>query len=355
MKKLILVFVIILVSLFIVFLSIDSSKNPELLSNNDPSKYVLVEDIVWASPEGMDLTLDIFTPISKKESYPVLIIFHGGGWLINDNSIMDQMSQYLATNAEYVVCNVNYRLLSDLGNTVTLDEIVEDAFGAVIWVKNNIYKYKGDNTKIAVTGDSAGAHLSAMIVNSGTKLSSDTKFEENLSFTPTFLPKGKTAEQAAIERDLKVQAAILSYGAFDIYKSSFDGFETFKNPFWLLSRSKARGIFGNYYNAEKNSNMYQALSPIYNIPKREDRVLPPQFFIVGSKDSLTTPSSVRQYIEKLELFNHKTEYWEYEDKSHAFLDSGSNFFLGSNFKEDAPQAIDMMIEFLDRIFNIEEE
>ena len=46
----------------------------------------------------------------------------------------------------------------------------------------SIYKYKGDNTKIAVTGDSAGAHLSAMIVNSGTKLSSDTKFEENLSF-----------------------------------------------------------------------------------------------------------------------------------------------------------------------------
>ena len=78
MKKLILIFVTILVFSFIVFLSIDSSKNPELLYNNDPSKYVLVEDIVWASPKGMDLTLDIYTPISKKESYPVMIIFHGG-------------------------------------------------------------------------------------------------------------------------------------------------------------------------------------------------------------------------------------------------------------------------------------
>ena len=48
---------------------------------------------------------------------------------------MDQMSQYLATNAEYVICNVNYRLLSDLGNTVTLDEIVEDAFGADVFYK----------------------------------------------------------------------------------------------------------------------------------------------------------------------------------------------------------------------------
>ena len=350
MKKLILVSVIILVSSFIVFLSIDSSKNPQVLSNNDPSKYVLVEDVIWASPKGMDLTLDIYTPISKKESYPVLVIFHGGGWLINDNSIMDQMSQYLATNGKYVICNVNYRLLSDIENSVTLDEIVEDAFGAVIWIKNNIFKYKGDNTKIAVTGDSAGAHLSAMIVNSGTRLSSDSRFEENLSFTPSYLPKGKTAEQAVTENDLKVQAAILSYGAFDIYKSSLEGFETSKNPFWLFSRSKARGIFGNQYNAEKNSNMYQALSPIYNIPKRADRVLPPQFFLVGSNDSLTTPASVREYIEKLESFDHKTEYWEYEDRNHAFLDSGSNFFLGSNFEEDAPQAIDMIIDFLDRVF-----
>ena len=350
MKKLILVSLIIFVSSFIVFFAIDGSKDPQLLSNNDPSKYVLVEDVIWASPKGMDLTLDIYTPISKKESYPVLIIFHGGGWLINDNSIMDQMSQYLATNGKYVICNVNYRLLSDIENSVTLDEIVEDAFGAVIWIKNNIFKYKGDNTKIAVTGDSAGAHLSAMIVNSGTRLSSDTRFEENLSFTPSYLPKGKTAEQAVIENDLKVQAAILSYGAFDIYKSSLEGFETSKNPFWLFSRSKARGIFGNQYNAEKNSNMYQALSPIYNIPKSSDRVLPPQFFLVGSKDSLTTPASVREYIEKLESFDHKTEYWEYEDKNHAFLDSGSNFFLGSNFEEDAPQAIDMIIDFLDRVF-----
>jgi len=350
MRKLILVLSIILFSSVIVFFFKDTSKNLELLSNNDPSKYVLVEDIVWASPDEIDLTLDIYIPVLKKESYPVLIIFHGGGWLINDNSIMDQMSQYLATNGEYVICNVNYRLLSDQNNTVTLDEIVEDAFGVVIWIKNNIFKYKGDNTKIAVTGDSAGAHLSAMIVNSGKNLSSDTKFEENLSFTPTYLPKGKTAELAAKENDLKVQASILSYGSFDIYKASLEGFETFKNPFWFLSRSKARGIFGNQYNSEKHANMYKALSPIYNIPKRENRVLPPQLFIVGSNDNLTTPNSVKQYIKKLRSLNHKAVYWEYEDKNHAFLDSGSNFFLGSSFEEDAPQAIDMMKEFLDRVF-----
>lgn len=323
------------------------------LANNDPNNYVLAKDVVWSSPKGMDLTLDIYTPKSSRSINPVLIIFHGGGWLMNDNSIMDQMSQYLATNTEYVICNVNYRLLSDLENTVTLDEIVEDAFGAVLWIKDNIAKYKGDKTKIAVTGDSAGAHLSAMIVNSGMALSSNDEYEENLKFSPTWLPRNKTAEQVAEENGLAVQAAILSYGAFNIYKGSLDGFETFKNPFWLVSGSKARGVFGNQYNAEINQNMYQAVSPIYNIPKQVERVLPPQYFIVGSEDSVTSPASVKKYIEELDSHGQKTTYWEYKDRNHAFLDSGSNFFLGSNFNEDAPQAIDRIIGFLDSIFKEE--
>ena len=321
----------------------------DLLVNNDPSNYALVEDVVWSSPKGMDLTLDIYTPVSSRSINPVLIIFHGGGWLMNDNSIMDQMSQYLATNSEYVICNVNYRLLSDLDNSVTLNEIVEDAFGAVLWIKDNISKYKGDNTKIAVTGDSAGAHLSAMIVNSGMALSSG-KFEESLRFNPTWLPHNKTPEQVAEEDDLAVQAAILSYGAFNIYQGSLDGFETFKNPFWLVTGSRARGLFGNEYNVEINPDMYRAVSPIYNIPKQMEKVLPPQYFIVGSEDSLTTPASVNEYIDEMNSNGHLTSYWEYEGRSHAFLDSGTNLLLGTSFAENAPQAIDKIIDFLDLVF-----
>ena len=321
----------------------------DLLVNNDPSNYALVEDVVWSSPKGMDLTLDIYTPVSSRSTNPVLIIFHGGGWLMNDNSIMDQMSQYLATNSEYVICNVNYRLLSDLDNSVTLNEIVEDAFGAVLWIKDNISKYKGDNTKIAVTGDSAGAHLSAMIVNSGMALSSG-KFEESLRFNPTWLPHNKTPEQVAEEDDLAVQAAILSYGAFNIYQGSLDGFETFKNPFWLVTGSRARGLFGSEYNVEINPDMYRAVSPIYNIPKQMEKVLPPQYFIVGSEDSLTTPASVNEYIDEMNSNGDLSSYCEYEGRSHAFLDSGTNLLLGTSFAENAPQAIDKIIDFLDLVF-----
>lgn len=102
------------------------------------STYQVQKDIVFASPEGFDLTMDIYTPDTDKEQYPVVVIWHGGGWLINTNEIMDEMSQYLAEIGEFVVCNVNYRLLGDQNNTVTLNEIVEDVFGSLLWIKANI-------------------------------------------------------------------------------------------------------------------------------------------------------------------------------------------------------------------------
>ena len=176
-----------------VFCLLSCAETQELLKNNNPDKYAVTNDVLWASPEGFDLTMDIYTPKTGKDSYPVVVIFHGGGWMINDKSIMDQMAKYLATNSEYVVCNVNYRLLVDNDNTVTINQIVEDAFGAVLWVKDNIGDYKGDKTKVAITGDSAGGHLSAMIINMGHRLSSKNYSEQSIAFRPSYLPAGETA------------------------------------------------------------------------------------------------------------------------------------------------------------------
>jgi acetyl esterase/lipase len=128
------------------------------------------KDITWASPKNVPLTVDIYVPATGKKNYPVLVIYHGGGWLINNNSIMNSMSEYIASHGEVIVANMNYRLLSNSNNTTNLNEIIEDAFGGVLWVKDNIAQYGGDPKRIAVTGDSAGAHLTAMVLLSGRKL-----------------------------------------------------------------------------------------------------------------------------------------------------------------------------------------
>ena len=96
-----------LVALLLLVPFLSCSEATELKRNNDPTKYRVARDVLWASPGGFDLTMDIYTPEGGKAPYPVIVMFHGGGWLINDKSIMDQASAYFASNSEYVVCNVN--------------------------------------------------------------------------------------------------------------------------------------------------------------------------------------------------------------------------------------------------------
>jgi acetyl esterase/lipase len=159
-----------------------------------------------------------------------------------------------------------------------------------------------------------------------------------------------TAEQVARENGLEVQAAILSYGAYDIYQAGLGGFEGITNPFWLFSGSMPRGVFGGDLNATDNPALYKALSPIYNIPPATQRKLPPQLVTVGSEDALVTPTSVRAYVGKLKSAGHDVQYWEHEGRPHAYLDSGSNAMLGIGFEADAPPALDVMISFLDDTF-----
>ena len=337
-------------SILVLFFFLGCSPNEDNININDTNKYIIEKDIVWASPKGFDLTLDIYSPSKKEEAVPVLIIFHGGGWLVNNKSIMDQMAQYLATNSNYVICNVNYRLLADLDNSVTLNEIIEDAFGALLWIKENIANYGGDKNRIAVTGDSAGAHIAAMIVNSGKQINNKNNFPKSLKFTPTYMPEDKSIEEINLQNLMSVQASILSYGAFDIYSSAIYGLETSNNPFWFFSGTSPRGVFGEGYTYFTHPEMYKALSPVFNIPSREERVLPPQFLLVGSKDKLTTPEFVLDYKKELESEGHPVDFWIYQDKGHAFLDSGTNYFLGNSFEKDAPEALNRMIKFLDKVF-----
>jgi acetyl esterase len=296
-----------------------------------------------------DLTMDIYTPKTGRDSYPVLVIFHGGGWLINDKSVMDQTAKYLATNSELVICNINYRLLGDNGNTIKLNQIVNDAFGSVLWVKEHIGNYKGDQRRISVTGDSAGGHLAAMIVNSGYRLSS-ASYTETHMFLPTYLPQGVTPESVASSNGLAVQAAILSYPALDVYQNGGDSLESWKNPLWFLAGSMPRGVFGNRYNAKSRPELYKAISPLYSIPDIRTRILPPQLVLIGSEDRLIKPSLVQEYYAKLQQAGHPAQYWIHEGRGHAYLDSGSSFILGTSFERDAPEALNVMIDFLNNIF-----
>lgn len=306
--------------------------------------------IQWAAPDNHPLTLDIYVPDTGKKSYPVLVIYHGGGWLINDNSIMNSMSKYIASHGEYVVANMNYRLLGDKNNTVTANQIVEDVFGGLLWVKENIGQYNGDPTRVAVTGDSAGGHLTSMILVSGRNLNSKGFGAEVPGFNPVYLPKGETAESVAKRDGLKVQAAVVSYGAFDLYQAAKNGFESESNVFWMMAKATPRGIFGKGKTPENAEAWYKAVSPIYNIPAASAYRLPPQFHHVAETDKVTTPQAIENYVNLLKKAGQEATLKVYPGRNHAFLDNGCNEFLNVCFDRDAPEALDDILAFLNGIF-----
>ncbi|MDC3018164.1 alpha/beta hydrolase [Gammaproteobacteria bacterium] len=322
-----------------------TKKYSQNIKINNPDKYNLTENIVWSSPQGFDLTMDIYSQKNTSVHCPIVVMFHGGGFLIRRKEILNNMAQYIASNHNYVVCNVNYRLLRDQSNTVLFNDLIGDAFGSILWIKENIHKYNGDKEKIGITGDSAGACICAMILNLGNKIGKKEYFGKDYAFEPSYLPEDLSLEEVSRKNLLDVKAAVLSYGAYDLYRFALQKFETYKNIFWWLALSKPRGVLGEKFNPIDHPEIYKAISPIYNIPDESKRKLPPQLLTAATKDRITPVRMIKEYGKALEEKNQEFEFWEHINRNHAYLDSGRTLIAGNDFIRDGIPALKVMMDF----------
>ncbi|MBI3408816.1 MAG: alpha/beta hydrolase [Planctomycetes bacterium] len=104
--------------------------------------------------------LDLYLPKDKKD-FPVVVLFHGGAWMVGDNrccGLYPSVAEYLASQGIGVAIP-NYRL----SPTVKHPEHVKDAARAVAWVKAHIAEHGGNADKIFLAGHSAGGHLVALL------------------------------------------------------------------------------------------------------------------------------------------------------------------------------------------------
>lgn len=101
----------------------------------------------------------IYTPKTGKESYPIIVYYHGGGFVIADLDVYNASAQGLAEQTESVVVSVAYRLAPEH----KFPTAHNDAFAAYEWVVKNAKTIKGDTKKIAVVGESAGGNLAANV------------------------------------------------------------------------------------------------------------------------------------------------------------------------------------------------
>ncbi|GAA2988488.1 alpha/beta hydrolase [Actinokineospora diospyrosa] len=110
-----------------------------------------------------DLDLDgiparLYTPPSANDNAPLLLFFHGGGWVIGNLDTHDNPCRFIAKHAEVKVLSVDYRLAPEHPYPAA----VEDALAAFNYAVKHAESLGIDPTRIALGGDSAGGNLAAV-------------------------------------------------------------------------------------------------------------------------------------------------------------------------------------------------
>lgn len=121
-----------------------------------PEPVADIEDTDVPGPDG-NIPVRIYTPHASAP-LPVLVYFHGGGWVLGDLDVVHGPCTVLANRAAAIVVSVDYRLAPEH----PFPAAVQDSWAVTRWVADNAALIGADPERIAVGGDSAGGTLAAV-------------------------------------------------------------------------------------------------------------------------------------------------------------------------------------------------
>ncbi|MGW3999547.1 alpha/beta hydrolase [Amycolatopsis sp. NPDC004772] len=127
------------------------------LVSGKPIEPVSVREVAVPTPDG-DLPATLYTPVGLPEGSPLLVFFHGGGWVIGTRSSHDNAVRFLAKHAGVRVLSIEYRLAPEF----PFPAATEDALAAFEYAVAKASDLGADPARIAVGGDSAGGNLAAV-------------------------------------------------------------------------------------------------------------------------------------------------------------------------------------------------
>jgi acetyl esterase/lipase len=117
-------------------------------------------DVSIPADDGATFGARLYRPHAAGSAVlPLLVYFHGGGWVIGDVAGYDHLARFIALEGGIAVLSVDYRL----GPEHRFPRAHEDAFAALGWAQRSATELGVDPSKIAVGGDSAGGNLSAAL------------------------------------------------------------------------------------------------------------------------------------------------------------------------------------------------
>ncbi|ORW51767.1 esterase [Mycobacterium paraense] len=216
---------------------------------------------------------------------PVLLQVPGGGWMVgNKRGQAHPLMSHLA-ELGWICVAINYRL----SPRSTWPDHIVDVKRAIAWTKQHIAEYGGDPDWIAITGGSAGGHLSSLAALTP----NDARFQPGFE-----------------DADTRVQAAVPFYGVYDF------GSRDAMHP--LMAPVIAKRVFK--LRLTDVDEAFRVASPITHI--RADA--PPFFVLHGTNDSLIPVEQARRFTARLrEVSRQPVAYAELPCAQHAFDIFGS--------------------------------
>ncbi len=237
-------------------------------------------------PHGRNNLLDIWRrpDLRNNASAPVLLQVPGGAWIVgNKEGQAYPLMSHLAEQG-WVCVSMSYRL----SPKATWPAQIVDVKRALAWVKDHIADYGGDPRFVAITGGSAGGHLSALAA----------------------LSAGDPAFQPGFEHaDTSVQAAVPFYGIYDWTPAhGRKGMEDFLLRFGIVKQRYAA-----------NPALYKQASPLLGAGPQA----PPFFILHGDQDVLAPVQQARLLSDRLRESGSLVVYAELPGAQHAFDIAGT--------------------------------
>jgi acetyl esterase/lipase len=255
--------------------------------DEEPPRSRIAKDknLTYTRAGGRDIKLDVIrpaTPPAPGERRPAILQIHGGAWIIGDKREQGlPLLKYLAARG-WVAFNANYRLSPG----ATWPDHLLDLKQAVRWIREHADEYGIDPGFVAVTGGSAGGHLTAMMALTGNEPEYQPGFEDV---------------------DTSVQAAVPFYGIYD-FTNRLDTAPAEMRE-WILEPIVLKRFFAD------DPEAFHEASPMDLV--RPDA--PPFLVIHGASDTLAPVDDAREFARLLgDASDSPVLYLELPGAQHAF-------------------------------------
>lgn len=266
--------------------------------NAEPPGLAHIENFDIPGPFGRTKIRLYDTAIDAVSLRPVLVYFHGGGWVIGDLETEDRSLRQLAVASGCAIVSVDYVLAPEH----KFPAPVEDCCSAIRWVVQHGKELGLDISRLAIGGASAGANLA---------MAAAISLRDSDALTARFL--------------------LFYYGVFsgDLDSPSYD---QFGNGDFGLGQ-EAMDFFLSLY--LRKSEQYR--HPLVSSLDADLRGLPPVFLSIAGLDPLRDDS--RRLADKLQLANIPVEVCEYAGVVHGFTLMGRALDVANIAIEEAGTAL----------------